>query len=610
MRSWLRLRWRALRRLLTPDGFALASIWVQLAAIFVGSGLLILFMSLLIGDLSTSYRWFADPSSYADAEGWAQLVFGLVQVAFGLILFSFIISVLSASLEQLIERIKGGTLPYRKSGHLLIVNYNVKLPLILDEINLRAQRLDRTEDVVLLFPDRATVDQFCEHLEAERWRQLQIYVRQGDLLHWHTYEKLGALKALGLVVLAPEDEVDEFTRDNRNLKILTALINEQAFMHHLLERQAAKSPVKCSIELSNQTYSRDIALALTAVQGGSLFAVTTPGDVIGSVLARSMVDIVYYKAFFELLSFHGRNVQFVDPAAVGLEQRAPGVAFEQLMLGIHGGTLVGYSRLDRYGHFDLSLCPFGEPMQAHDWLIVVTRDQRKLRYVPPAASVESQADIAAIQVPSEIVHRRLCVIGSTWPVAALEHFIDQPSRDFLQAAHFDFEDPQRYFEPEFVASLRIEHYDHIVINLPDELGFRLTLLLLSASEADDPFLESIITVLTDPVIEELLNKNVRYRNTVLSHKLAAKYIAQLSFQKNLEKFFAELAMPSGVEFNLLNIGEHIPVELVTDEARLRRLLAARKLVYLGAVGASRHVHFDDGHLAGARQLLVLGHGTV
>lgn len=610
MRSWLRLRWRALRRLLTPDGFALASIWVQLAAIFVGSALLILFMSILIGDLSTSYRWFADPSSYADAETAQQLVFGLLQVVFGLILFSFIISVLSASLEQLIERIKGGTLPYRRSGHLLIVNYNVKLPLILDEINLRAQRLDRTEDVVLLFPDRETVDVFCDHLDTARWPQLQVYVRQGDLLQWHTYETLGVLKALGVVVLAPESETDEFARDNQNLKILTALINEQAFMHHLLERQAAKSPVKCSIELSNQTYSREIALALTAVKGGSLFAVTTPGDVIGSVLARSMVDIVYYKAFFELLSFHGWNVQFVDPALVGLEQRALDVPFEELLLGMTGGTLVGYSRLDRYGHFDLALCPFGKPMQAHDWLIVVTPDLHQLRYAPTSVPAEPAEDLAAIQVPSEIVNRRLCVIGSTWPVDALGHFIDEQSRNALEAAHFDFDDPQRYFDPEFVASLRIHEYDHIVINLPDELGFRLTLLLLAASEPDDPFLESIITVLTDPTIEELLNKNVRYRNTVLSHKLAAKYIAQLSFQKNLEKFFAELAMPKGVEFNLLKIGEHIPAELVTDEPRLRRLLAARKLVYLGAVGPTRRVHFDDGHLAGARQLLVLGHGVL
>jgi len=56
-------------------------------------------------------------------------------------------------------------------------------------------------------------------------------------------------------------------------------------------------------------------------------------------------------------------------------------------------------------------------------------------------------------------------------------------------------------------------------------------------------------------------------------------------------------MPKGVELNLLKIGEHIAAELVTDEPQLRCLLAARNLVYLGAVSASRKVHFGDGHLA-------------
>jgi hypothetical protein len=606
MRDWLRSGWRALRRFLSADGFALAPVWIQLAAIFVGSALLILLMSPLIGDLSTSYRWFADPSSYADAAGSMQLVFGLLQVVFGLILFSFIISVLSASLEQLIENIKGGNRPYRKSGHLMIVNFNVKLPLILDEINLRAQRLGRDEDIVLLFPDRTVVDHFCEHMEYRRWPRLQLYVRQGDPLSWASYERLNIAEALGIVVLAAESFEESFVRDNFNLKILASLINEQSFFNHLAQRHAEHRPVKCSIELSNETYSRDIALALTGVEGGSLFAVTTPGDVIGGVLARSMVDIVYYKAFFELLSFHGSTVQFVDPRRFNLSATAASLPFEQLLLDFNGGTLVGYSRSYVDGRFDLQLCPFGRPMQANDWLLFITDDHHQLDYAP-TEHAPLQVD-PRIQPPSEIVNRRLCIIGDAWPIEIIGNFIDEESRTALRDSHFVFADPMAYFDPLFVARMRIEDYDNIVVNLPDELGFRLTLLLLSASPPDDPFLEKIVTVLTDPTIEELLNKNVRYRNTVLSHKLAAKYIAQLSFQKNLEKFFAELAMPEGVEFNLLKVGKHLPRELLTDESAVRRLLAARELVFLGVVDSQRRVRFANGHIDDADQLLVMGHG--
>lgn len=90
-------RVRRLRRFLTPDGFALAPVWMQLGAIFVGSALLILLLSPLIGSLALSYRLFTDPSSYGEIEGLLPIIPGLVQVMFGLILFSFIISVLSAA---------------------------------------------------------------------------------------------------------------------------------------------------------------------------------------------------------------------------------------------------------------------------------------------------------------------------------------------------------------------------------------------------------------------------------------------------------------------------------------------------------------------------------
>ena len=64
---------------------------------------------------------------------------------------------LSAALEQLIERIRGGTRPYRNRGHMLIVNRNDKLALILDDINERYSRWELDLDVVLLLSDRAEV---------------------------------------------------------------------------------------------------------------------------------------------------------------------------------------------------------------------------------------------------------------------------------------------------------------------------------------------------------------------------------------------------------------------------------------------------------------------
>lgn len=598
---------RQIRRFFSADGFALAPIWAQLLAIFAFSALLIVALSPALGSLSNSYRIFADPSSYADAEGTLQLVLGLLQVLLGLVLFSFVISVLSAALEQLIERIKGGTLAYRKRNHLLIVNHNAKLSLILHELNLRAAKLNQPCDIVILLSDREFVDTVTAQLDLAAWDFLQIYLRQGDVVNIDTYHNLSIQQAAGLVILAPENMADDFARDNQNLKILASLTNDEGFMKHLHERQLARQPIKCSIELTAETHSRDIALALTQSGQESLFAVTNPSGVIGSVLSRSMINIVYYKVYFELLSFHGHTVHFVSPDRFASSGLTAGVSFAELLLGFTGGTLVGYSRTDADGRFSVKLCPFDEPFSSQDWLLFIAQDVGTLHYAPAPRTVAAPSP--SIRPPGKIHGGRPCLIGSAWPVENLEKFLDDEGKARLHAAHFTFEDVADYFAPAFIQSLHDGNYDPIVINLDDETAFRFTLQLISRCAPTDPFLQKIVTVLSDPVIEGLLNKNNRYRNTVLSPKLAAKYIAQLSFQKNLEKFFSELAHPAGVEFNLLHVGENLPATLLTDLPRMRAELAAHRLTYIGNVDAHKNVYFGPENLTHATHILVLSHGS-
>jgi len=343
------------RRILTPERFALASVWVQLVAIFLTSAAIIIAFSPFVGDLPLTYKIFADPSYYADAKGPVPIATGLILVLLGLVLFSFIISVLSAALIKLIENIKSGSLPYKGSGHTVFINYNIKLPLILDQVNLRAKDKGSVENVVLLFSDNGVVNSFRSLLDKERWNNLDIFIRQGNVMAFKTFERLSISNALGIVILMPDKGGDNFAADNFNLKVLTTLTNNHAFFQHLSDRQGSRHPVKCSIELSNNKDSRDIALELTSHGAGALFAVITPGDVIGSILARAKVDVVYYKAFFEILSFDGSTIHFIDPKKLLDKGNLGGLLFEQLLFSFEGGTLLGFSGVNKEGGFEMSL---------------------------------------------------------------------------------------------------------------------------------------------------------------------------------------------------------------------------------------------------------------
>lgn len=604
-RPRLGLRLRRAARVLTPDGFALAPLWVQLAAIFASSATVILLLGPFIGSLSTSYRFFSDPSSYADAEGFRQLFFGFIQVGFGLLLFSFIISVLSSALEQLIERIRGGTLPYRKSAHLLIVNRNAKLPLILDEIDARYAALDEAVDVVVLLGNREEVGDFSEGLHLGRWPFLHLYVRQGDLLDFATYRRVSIFSAAGVVLLANDRAGDTFASDNLNLKILTTLVNDPAYWGHLTHHHELRRPLKCAVELSSEVRSREVAQGLTALGRESLFSVTTPGDVIGRILSRSIIDLVFYKLYDEILSAGGHSAYFVNPRKIA-NGPATGTSFEEVSRRFTRGILAGFSHNDA-GGFTLRLAPAGQILGEGDWLIVIARSPDAITYSPPTVSV---SPVLAVTPPSEVRRRRLCVVGNARPFESLADFLHGDSRADLAKSHFIHEETAAYFTDEFIAQLRTGRYDNLVINLDDETGFRFTLHLEAQLPPDDPLRERIVTVLADPVIEELLNRRSKHRRTILPDKLAAKYITQLSFQKNLEKLYDELSAPEGMEFNLLEVGRHIPQTALTSRAAVKDLLLAHGLVYVGTVDEHKEVQFDADDVSRARQIVVISSGDI
>jgi len=597
------------RRILTPERFALASVWVQLVAIFLTSAAIIIAFSPFVGDLPLTYKIFADPSYYADAKGPVPIATGLILVLLGLVLFSFIISVLSAALIKLIENIKSGSLPYKGSGHTVFINYNIKLPLILDQVNLRAKDKGSVENVVLLFSDNGVVNSFRSLLDKERWNNLDIFIRQGNVMAFKTFERLSISNALGIVILMPDKGGDNFAADNFNLKVLTTLTNNHAFFQHLSDRQGSRHPVKCSIELSNNKDSRDIALELTSHGAGALFAVITPGDVIGSILARAKVDVVYYKAFFEILAFDGSTIHFVDPKKLVIKGNLGGLLFEQLLFSFEGGTLLGFSGVNKEGGFEMSLCPFGKAVKETDWLLFLTKNIKELQYKPLSA-VPDLVRNKEIIPPKEAASKKICVVGNAWPLGNIDDFMDVSSLASLEESQFVFEESSEYFKPTFLKSLHEGDYDNIIINLDDELGFRLNMLLVSKNRNDSRFMTKVVTILGDPVTEQLLNTKVLKSNTVLSHKLAARYIAQISFQKNLDRLFTELAFAEGVEFNLLEVGNHIPADFLGDLNVLKRMLAAHKMVYIGTVDKEKNVYLEATTFSDTKQILVLSFGEI
>src|SRR4029077_3044142 len=106
-------------------------------------------------------------------------------------------------------------------------------PLMLDEMNLKYAGLGHVLEVVVLLGDETQVHAFWSGLDVSRWPFLNIYLRQGDLLAFETYERVSIFSALGIVLLRDETKNDAYQADSQNIKTLAMLSNEGTFQKHL-----------------------------------------------------------------------------------------------------------------------------------------------------------------------------------------------------------------------------------------------------------------------------------------------------------------------------------------------------------------------------------------
>ena len=589
------------------DGFAVAPIWAQLLLLILLSAFLILVFRSILDRLS--FDLFFSPTVFYDLvtgsqSTWYRIAAGLLLMILGLCIGGFIVSILSAALSNFIDRVQRGILPYRnKSGHILIVNSNSKLPHILDEINTKMESLRRSQGVVILLKDSDAVQALNTSLGREHTPYLNIYLRQGDLFQFETYERLSVLGAQGLLLLLDEDIKDPFQADNVNLKLLSLLTREDRFRQMLVQRMASLSPFKFAIELTDTGIARDIATSLAEVDGKPMIAIVSR-DVIFRVLTRSLVDMAYYKIYYEILSYFGSELYFVDPTRFG---RLTGKTFADLHLGFTRGILIGRTRVV-HGNFELELGPGVTPLADGEWLIFIAPSAEEI--VWDATVQVGSRPPRVVKEPSEIVSKRICIIGAENDFPNIGDFLDQESREFLERSRIVRDDVQEYFDRDLIMRIREQNFDGVIVNLEDEVAFRLTLYILSLFGKEDPFLARIITVIENPISEDLLNRNIKYRNTILSNKLAAKYMTQLAYQRSLELLIHDLMEPDGYEFNLLEVGKDIPPEFLTTKKELKETLMANGMIYVGTVDQERNARFDVERFESVRQVIVLARGVM
>ena len=568
-----------LKRYLTLDGYSVAPVHIQLLLLLILSFGFIFIFGLFYGSFSDSYYAFMDPTSIP-LEGNIFLV--IIELIIGLIIASFVISVLSSALENFIAEIKKGILPFTRKGHLVFINQNDKLFYIFDELNIKYKDLDIIQEIVLILSSDDEVELLLEELED--YSNLSIFVKFGNLYDVATYSKFALKDCQNITILIDKSYENDFEADNNSIKILSTIVQDKGI--NLLDKNI-------TIESLSTDNVVDIYSAITKLYNFQHIAYLNPKELLGQLLTRSMIDVTYYKIYDQIFTFDGFEI-YIKEAKDFISQDT---LFKDIMSLSNNSLLFGYMKGN-----NVMLNQFNDTITLIDKLIFIAEDENSIKL--SLNKDHTQLEPITINQPSEIVNRKICMLGDALKVENLFEFLDLDSQQRYK--EYIFDDYKQYVDNDFIEYLYNAKYDTVIINMSEEQTLRYILLLVSKFGRDNIFVNNCISIITNPHSAKIINEITGKSNVIISQRLSAQFISQLCFDSYLIDIVNELTTSVGAEFNLLDTEKEKLTKLTKYE--LKEQLMNNSITYIGIVSKKGIVELNSENISSSQSIIVLSDG--
>lgn len=332
-RSWRLLKGWVLYRL---DRFVGWSPLTQLAALLVLTTGLVAFwawLGLITGALEADAFWwslsrFFDGGTMASDQGVSRRIIALGVTASGVLVVSLTIGAIASKLGERIADLQLGTSPVLERGHLLVLGFDAKVPLIARELAYSHRRLKL---VTLALDEKRRQEVALREVAAIPGSRLQLLIRSGDPRSEAALLRVGADRAQ-VVLVVPSAELD----DEAALRFTTSTL--LALRRVLGPGHRPRIVVECRRARHAELIGLLGEPGLAGPEPLSIERVAAD-DVVARILAQSVRHGAIHLALRELLSFSGSEL-YLEPTPRGLIGRS----FAEAHAAIEGGILIGLHR--------------------------------------------------------------------------------------------------------------------------------------------------------------------------------------------------------------------------------------------------------------------------
>jgi ion channel POLLUX/CASTOR len=538
-----------------------------------------------------------DPGNVGGDEGsWAYLLSMLTVTAGGILVFSTLIGIIFAGIDEKLAELRKGRSFVVERGHTVIYGWSSEVFPIVAELVKANESRGSTCIAILAENDKVEME---DEIRARvgKTGNTRVVCRTGDPINIDDVEIVNPNEARSIIVLPPEgDEAD--SRVIKTVLALTNNPNRREEPYHIVSR--IRDPEN---------------LGVAQMVGRAELELVAVDDLIARITAQTCRQSGLSVVYTDLLDFGGDEIYFA---------REPSLAartFGEALTAYESCSVIGL----RKGDGNIELNPQADTgISADDEIILIAEDDSEITLSEQQAP---QIEAGAIRKPPprESGPERTLILGwnerAPTIVAELDHYV-QPGSEVtivtpdgaVSSARFDELRNQTVTprkgnttDRRTLDELEVSSYDHVIVlgnsdeadpNAADSKTL-VTLLHLReiADQCDHCF--SIVSEMLDVRNRELAEVTGA-DDFIVSDHLASLMMCQVSENKQLSKVFEGLISPEGSELYLKPVSDYVepgvPLNFYTvvEAARRRGVVAVgyRLKAEIGDPDTSYGVHLN------------------
>ena len=310
-----------------------------------------------------------DAGTMGGDAGWGFRGVSLVVTIAGIFVFSALIGVLSAGIEDKLGELRKGRSLVLEKDQTIILNWSPSIFDVISELVIANQSRKHPRIVIMANKDKVEMeDEIADKIED--LKNTKIICRSGDPTDLYDLSIVNPQTSRSIIVLSPEGE----DADSQVIKSVLALVNDP---------KRRGKPYQIAAEIRE---SRNAEVA--RMVGGKELQMVLADNLISRIVVHSSRQSGLSAVYSELLDFDGCEIYTIDqPAIVGKPFGAAAMTYEKC-------TLIGLCDAEGAVHLNP---PPSRIIVAGEKAIIIAEDDAAIKSASIELRIEKQAVLPAVK---------------------------------------------------------------------------------------------------------------------------------------------------------------------------------------------------------------------